>query len=125
MVCHCSNFLQNSVWSNIPRGQFSLYLKSSGSSNRRYLEIREISWVKTYFPSFLVRIALLSGLGCFSFSRISATLYSASFMSAGPTRARSPTSDHIRGVLHFLPKRASNGDIPKLAWYPLLYENSA
>jgi hypothetical protein len=27
----------------------------------------------------------------------------------------SPTSDHIRGVLHFLPYKASNGDILRLA----------
>ena len=43
---------------------------------------------------------------------------------SGPNRLLSPTPLHSSGVVHFLPYNASNGAIPMLAWWLLLYENS-
>jgi hypothetical protein len=39
----------------------------------------------------------------------------ASLIFVGPKNNLSPTSNHIRGVLHFLPYKVSNGDILRLA----------
>ena len=67
------------------------------------------------FSSPFISVTLLSALGCLQVSRTLATFSTASSMASGPKKGRSPTSNYINGVLHFLPYKASNGDILRLA----------
>jgi hypothetical protein len=83
-----------------------------------------ISFLKFQWSSSIIRIALLSGL---SYPLILTNYTGLFFYLLNKFRFKelsSPSLIQYR-VLHFLPYRVSNGNIFKLAWQLLLYENSA
>jgi hypothetical protein len=84
-----------------------------------------ITLLKLQWSSSIIRIALLSGL---SYPQLLPDYTDLFFCPLNKFRSKelySPSLIQYRGVLHFLPYRVSNGDIFRLAWQLLLYENSA
>jgi hypothetical protein len=90
-------------------------MKPNGASKLGDFEVNIVPNFELEISMHVVYVALLSALCNSHILSHWATPSLASFIFAGPKNDLSHTSDHISEVLHFLPYKAPNGDILRLA----------
>jgi hypothetical protein len=90
-------------------------MKPNGASKSGDFEVNVVPNFELEISMHVVYVALLLAL-CNSQILSHWVTPLGSFIFAGPKNDLSRTSDHISEVLHFLPYKAPNGDILRLAW---------